>query len=425
MRDLLLTAFIVGLIPLILRTPRYGAYAWAWLSLMNPHRATWGFARNFPFAYTVALSTLIGFLFSKERKPFPVTPITVVYLSFWIWMTFTCLFAMNTPDIVLDRWIFVSKIHLMIIVTLMLIRGREQIEGLVWVVTASIGFYGVKGGIWTVLTGGGRGRVWGPPESMIADNNGLALAIVVLVPFVYYLYQVNSRRIIRWGLAFSGIAMCFSVLGSQSRGAFLSLIAMSFMLAMKGKRPFLMSFLLVAVLSIAIMSMPERWTSRMETIQTYKLDNSAMSRITTWKTLWNLAVDRPVVGGGFRTDNALVFSLYAPPDWDGSVLVAHSIYFEVLGEHGFPGLFLYLGLFALSWSRAGKLARLTRTDSDISAWVPLLMRMVQVSLVGFAVGGAFLSLAHFDLPYYILSFVILVDVTVRESMKSSVSRQIA
>lgn len=418
MRDILLTAIVAGLIPLILRTPRYGAYAWVWLSMMNPHRATWGFARNFPFAYTMALSTLIGFLFSKERKPFPVSPITVVYLSFWLWMTFTCLFAMNKPDVVLARWIFVSKIHLMLMVTLMLIRGREQIEGLVWVVTASIGFYGVKGGIWTVLTGGEVGRVWGPLDSMVQDNNGLALALVVLVPFVYYLYQVSSHRFVRWGLAFSGVAICFSILGSQSRGAFLALLSMSFMLAFKGKRPFLMSFLLVALLSTAILSMPDRWTSRMETIQTYQQDASAMSRITTWKTLWNLAVDRPLVGAGFRTDNSAVFVLYAPPEWSGQVLVAHSIYFEALGEHGFPGLLLYIGLFFLSWMRAGKLARLTRDDPEFGAWVPLLMRMVQVSLTGFAVGGAFLSLVHFDLPYYILTFVILVDATVREKAAS-------
>jgi probable O-glycosylation ligase (exosortase A-associated) len=315
----------------------------------------------------------------------------------------------------------------MLMVTLMLIRGREQIEGLVWVVTASIGFYGVKGGIWTVLTGGNVGRVWGPPDSMIQDNNGLALALVVLVPFVYYLYQVSSRRLVRWGLAFSGVAICFSILGSQSRGAFLALIAMSFMLALKGKRPFLMSFLLVAVLSTAILSMPERWTSRMETITTYEQDTSAMGRITTWKTLWNLAVDRPLVGGGFRTDNPLVFALYAPPEWygGGKVLVAHSIYFEALGEHGFPGLFLYLGLFFLSWMRAGKLARLMRDNPEFGSWVPLLMLMVQVSLTGFAVGGAFLSLVHFDLPYYILAFVILVDATVRERMKSSSALRVA
>jgi len=425
MRDLLLLAIVVGLIPLILRTPRYGAYAWVWLSMMNPHRATWGFARNFPFAYSVALSTLVGFLFTKERKPFPVTPITVVYLSFWFWMTVTSLFAMNKPEVVFDKWIFVSKIHLMIMVTLMLIRGREQIEKLVWIVTASIGFYGVKGGVWTVLSGGGGGRVYGPPDSMIQDNNGLALALVVLVPFVYYLYQVTSRRLVRLGLIFAGIAMCFSILGSHSRGAFLALVTMAFLLAIKGKRPFLMSILLVAVLSIAIVSMPDRWMSRMETIQTYEQDESAMTRIKTWQTLWNLALHRPLVGAGFHTDNPLIFALYAPPGVNVGTPVAHSIYFEVLGEHGFPGIILYLTLFFLSWSRAGKLALLTRDDSELGTWVPLLMRMAQVSLAGFAVGGAFLSLAHFDLAYYILSFVILVDATVRERMTSLASGKAA
>lgn len=417
MRDLLLTGIVVVLIPLILRTPRYGAYAWVWLSMMNPHRGAWGFARNFPFAYTVALSTLIGFLFTKERKPFPVTPITVVYLSFWSWMTFTCLFAMDAPEVVLERWIFVSKIHLMVMVTLMLIRGREQIEGLVWVVTASIGFYGIKGGIWTVLHGG-SGRVWGPPDSMIGDNNGLALALVILVPFVYYLYQVSSRRLLRWGLAFSGVAMCFSILGSQSRGAFLALIGMAFMLALKGKRPFLTSSLIVAVLTTAILSMPESWTSRMETIQTYEQDDSAMSRIMTWKTLWNLAMHRPIVGAGFNTDNPLVFALYAPTGWEGGTPVAHSIYFQALGEHGFPGLILYLLIGVFTWRKAGHLARLTAIDAELGQWVPLLMRMVQVSLVGFAVGGAFLTLVHFDLPYYIVAFVILVDATIRERLMS-------
>lgn len=422
MRDLLITAVVIGLIPFILRSPRLGAYVWAWLSMMNPHRLAYGFARSFPFAYIIALSTLVAFLFSKkERKPFPVNNITVVYLLFIFWMSFTCFFALNMPEIVLDRWVFVLKIHLMLFVTLMLIRGREQIEWLVWVVTASIGFYGVKGGIWTIL-GGGGGRVWGPEGSMIMDNNGLGLALVMLVPFIYYLFHVSSRRWMRLALIFAGVTTCFAILGSQSRGALLALIAMAFFLALKGKRPVLMSFLLVAVLSTAIMFMPDKWTSRMETIQTFEQDSSAMSRIFTWKTLWNLAQDRPFVGAGFRTDNPLVFALYAPPSegvYQGDqVLVAHSIYFEVLGEHGFPGLLLYLMLGFFTWRKASRLARQTQNDPEFGSWVPLLMRMVQVSEAGFAVGGAFLSLTHFDLPYYILSYVILVDATVREREKN-------
>jgi hypothetical protein len=54
-------------------------------------------------------------------------------------------------------------------------------------------------------------------------------------------------------------------------------------------------------------------------------------------------------------------------------------------------------------------------DETLKNWVPLLMNMTQASLVAFAVGGAFLSLAYFDLCYYIVAIVVLVDATVRES----------
>jgi probable O-glycosylation ligase (exosortase A-associated) len=385
----------------------------------------YGFSRTFPFAYLVAVSTLIGFVLSrKERKPFPVSNITVVYLLFFFWMTFTNLFAINTFEVVLDRWIFIFKIHLMIWVTLMLIRGRKQIEHLVWVVTLSIGFYGIKGGLWTLHSGGGSGHVWGPADSMIEDNNGLGLAMVMLVPFIYYLYQVTPHRWIRRGLGLAGLLMCFSIFGSQSRGAFLALLAMAVLLTIKGKRKLLMGALLASVIAAAMLFMPSSWSDRMDTIQTYDTDVSAMSRFYSWQTLWNLAIDRPLVGGGFVTDNPVVFATYAPA-WGiqmfgGKVWVAHSSYFQVLGDHGFPGLLLYLLFGIFTWRRASQLAQDTKDDPELGQWVPLLMRMVQVSMTGFAVGGAFLSLVHFDLCYYIVAYVILVDATLRERQKDQV-----
>lgn len=423
MRDLLIAGIVLGLLPFILRSPRLGAYVWTWLSMMNPHRAAFGFARAFPFAYLVAIATLIGFLFSRERRPFPLSSITVVYLLFIVWMSVTSLFALNTMDVVLDRWIFVLKIHLMLLVTMMLIRGREQIERLVWVVTLSVGFYGFKGGVWTVI-GGGSGMVWGPAGSMIEGNNELGLALVMLIPFMYFLHQVSTRNLVRLALIFCMIATCFAILGSQSRGALLALVAMAFVLALKGKHPVQMSVLLASLLIVAVLFMPESWSGRMETIQTYEQDASAMSRIYTWKTLWALALDRPLVGAGFATDNPVVFALYAPERVGeyvgGGIFVAHSIYFQALGEHGFPGLMLYLLLGFFTWRKAGKIAEQTKDDPEFAAWAPVLMRMVQVSLAGFAVGGAFLTLVHFDLPYYIAAYVVLVEATLRERGKQRV-----
>jgi putative inorganic carbon (HCO3(-)) transporter len=426
MRDIIITVVIFGLLPFILRSPRVGAYTWAWISMMIPHRAAWGFARSLPFAQIVAITTLISFFFSKERRPFPVNAITTTQFLFVVWMSFTSLFALGNPDMVLDHWIMVLKIHLMLFVTMMLIRDRVQIERLIWVVTLSIGFYGFKGGIWTVLTGGSA-RVWGPSGGAVGGNNEVGLALVMLIPFMYYLYQTSSRRMIRWGTLVFIVFNCFGILGTQSRGALVALLAMAFALGLKGKNPIRTSLLIVGLLTVAITFMPESWSGRMHTIETYEQDSSAMSRLYAWQTMWNAAVDRPLVGVGFAADNPAVFSRYAPVGGvgtyaGGGIYVAHSIYFQALGEHGFVGLALYLALGLLTWRKAGRIARETRDDPDFGSWVPQLMRMVQVSLIGFATGGAFLSLVHFDLPYYVLSFVVLVDATLRERSKQTVGR---
>ena len=420
MRDILLAAFILGLIPLILRNATVGTFAWAWFSMMNPHRMTFGFAQSIPFALILAITTLLAFAASKQRRPLPINSVTVVQMLLLFWMGVTSIFALNSTDVVLERVIFFGKIQLMLFVTMMLVRGRKDIERLIWVVTFSIGFYGIKGGVWTVLSGGGN-RVYGPTGTMLEENNGLAVALVMVLPFMAYLYQVSTHKLMRWALMACMVFTGFSILGSQSRGAFLALTFMVALLGFKSRYPVRATVVLACLVLVAVAFMPDTWKSRMESVQTYQEDSSAMSRLYTWQTLWNLAIDRPIIGAGFRTDSAAIFAKYAP--FDGSnifenegIFVAHSIYFQALGEHGFPGLLLFLLLGIVAWRKAGKLARLTKNDPEFGTWVPLLMPMTQVSLIGFAVGGAFLSMMQFDFPYYIVCYVVLVDTTVRDSL---------
>ncbi len=426
MRDVLLTLIIVGLLPLAFKRPWVGALMFAWVSIMNPHQLTYGFAHNFPWAQLIAITTLAGFiLFGRERKPFPMTGLTFVYLAMIVWMSVTSLFALGVPEWVLGRWIFVIKIHVMILVTLMLIRERKQIELLVWVVVGSVAFYGIKGGLFTIATGG-AGRVWGPPGGMLEENNALAVAIVMMLPLMFYLWQTSSRRAIKIGIGLSLILMAFSVLGSQSRGALVSLLVMAAMLGLKSKHPVRVTLVIALVVAIGIASMPDTWSNRMDTIRSYQSDSSAMSRIYTWVTLWNLSLDRPIMGGGFGTDTLNIFRQYAPtqPPYDvfkGTVWVAHSIYFQALGEHGFVGLFLYLMLGLLTWRMATRTAKLAQDDPAFKDWVPLLMRMCQVSLIGFCGGGAFLSLMHLDIPYYIMAVIVTTGAVVRQSRYSMAS----
>jgi hypothetical protein len=73
----------------------------------------------------------------------------------------------------------------------------------------------------------------------------------------------------------------------------------------------------------------------------------------------------------------------------------HSSYFEVLTEHGYVGLVLFLLIGIYSWSNCSWLIRHARERPDL-AWANLLGRMGQAALVGYWVGGAFASLAYLD-----------------------------
>jgi probable O-glycosylation ligase (exosortase A-associated) len=134
----------------------------------------------------------------------------------------------------------------------------------------------------------------------------------------------------------------------------------------------------------------------MSTITEYQQDASAMGRFNAWSMAWNLALDR-VTGGGFYVFTQELFDRYSMFPDDG-VRAAHSIYFQVLGEHGFVGLGLFLLAWVLAWRTADWL-RANAAKNESTAWAAGLAAMVQVSYAGYFVGGAFLSLAYFDLPY--------------------------
>lgn len=411
MRDILLFAIVGGLLPLALKRPWIGALLWAWLGFMSPHRLTFGFAHDFPFAQLAGAVTLLGLFITKDRRYFPLSGPIVVLILLTLWMCVTSVFALH-PDLIGEMFGRVMKIFLMLLVSLTVLYTRRHIELLLWVAIVSLGFYGFKGGLFTLATGGSA-RVWGPPSSIIFGNNELALALVIIIPLVYYLYSVETNRWRRWALASTALLCAVSVLGSQSRGGFLAISAMAAVLWVRSSKKVLM-LVVLAFMSLALLNfMPESWHSRMETVKTYEKDGSAMGRINAWYMAWNLANDR-FVGGGFELAQPEEFIKYAPDPTNP--LAAHSIYFQMLGEHGFLGLGLFLLLWFLTWRMAGRIRREAGKFDD-TKWMVTLASMIQVSFTGYFVGGAFLSLAYFDLLYYLMGIVVLCNELLKERIR--------
>lgn len=165
MRDILVTAIIFGALPFVFKRPWIGILLWTWLAYMNPHRQAWGFAYSFPFSMVVGLVTIGAYMFSTSRKEMLWTRETIVLLIFVIWMFITTLFAFY-PDDAWLQWDKVWKIQLMIFVIAMIIQDRKQLIWMVWVIALSLAYYGVKGGIFTIATGGNY-HVWGPNNTFI------------------------------------------------------------------------------------------------------------------------------------------------------------------------------------------------------------------------------------------------------------------
>ncbi|MFT3847198.1 MAG: putative O-glycosylation ligase, exosortase A system-associated [Propionivibrio sp.] len=419
MRDLVLALIVFGAIPFILRAPFVGLLTWVWLGIMNPHKLSWGWAFDMPFAQIVAVCTLLSILLnSKKLYGFPKDRASIALILFVLWLGVSPLFSFH-PEEEFERWLQPTKIIFMTLMALVIVGKRDQVHKLVWALALSVGFFGIKGGIFT-LSSGGSYRVWGPPGGAIADNNALAVALVMTVPLFRYLQLHTENKWIRRA-ALAAMGLCaISAIGSQSRGAFLAMAAIGFLLWTKSRQKGLIGLLFVAALPIAWLLMPESWSERMLTIQTYDQDASAMGRINAWQAAWNLAVDRFPIGVGFAFDNADVFARYAPNP--SNVLVAHSIYFQILGQHGFMGLLLFLMVFGFTWLNFGWVARNTKANPGM-AWAHDLATMSQVTLTGYAVGGAFLNLAFFDLPYYLVVISVILRGLVRSRLSDIVNQE--
>ncbi len=402
MRDIALSIIVFGLLPYILARPSWGAYLLAWLGYMNPHRLCYGYMMTFPVVMVVAITTLVGMILSKEKKQMIWSREIVVLLIMLAWMGVTTTQAFFF-DLALEQYTKVIKIQILTFITLMLLTSREKVHVFIWVIVLSLGFYGVKGGIFTIVHGGVY-RVQGPLGTFIGGNNELALALVMTIPLMRYLHLQETRKWVKLGLIGAMLLTALAAVGSQSRGALVALLITGGIFWLKSRGKILSGLLLAAAVAATAAIMPQEWYDRMHSIKNYQEDASALGRINAWWTAYYVAKDR-VTGGGFEMFRWPVFKQYAPePE---RVHDVHSIYFEMLGEHGFIGLFLFLTLLGFSWLKCGSIIRKAKRDKELY-WARDLAAMLQVSMVAYMTGGAFLGLAYFDYIYHLIAITAIV-----------------
>jgi probable O-glycosylation ligase (exosortase A-associated) len=417
MRSILVALVVFGSLPVILIKPHVGVLVWSWIGYMNPHRLTWGFTYEFPFALVVGVATVAAWLFSREPKSLPWHPLVLLLAIFAAWVSFTTLFAIY-PDHAQWKWDRTIKILLLNgFVTLGLITTRGRLDALIWVIVLSLGFFALKGAVFTLLTGGVY-RLEGPPGSFIADNNQFGMALLMTLPLVRYLQLAARSRWVRLSLWVAIVGFLVAVLGTYSRGAVIGLAITAVALLVKSRRRMRLALMAGAALAAAVQFMPEHWHDRVASIFAYEEDASAQARLDSWRYAVDVAREHPVVGGGFEIFRGNKASTPA------GYRSAHSIYFEVLAEHGYVGVAIFVALGLGAYVSAGSVVRRAREHGELS-WAADLAAMVQVSIAAYAVAGLFLNLATFDLYYHLVAIVVIAHALVRKSVAADASARSA
>jgi putative inorganic carbon (hco3(-)) transporter len=382
--------------------PYVGLLSWTWIALMSPHQYVYGIVGSLPINLIQAVLTMGAWLVSKEPKRFPLNACTLLLILFMAWITLTTVTSL-APDSAWDLWQrFIKNLFLGLVVA-GLMTNRVRLHALAWTIVFSLGYFGVKGGLFTIVTAGG-GHVMGE-AGVLGDNNSFALAMCMLLPLINYLRLNSEHRLVRLGLVVGMALTVIAILGTYSRGGLIGLSVSALFLWSKAQKKLLLGVCGAAVLVVGYMIMPADWTKRMDTIQSAEQDGSFMGRVQVWRFSYNIALARPFVGGGLAaSENGDVFNAYST-DYVPSGRAAHSIYFQVLGDHGFAGLFIFLAILGAVWRQCTVVKKRAAGRPEL-AWAVDLATAIQVSWAGYMVAGAALSMAYYDLAYIELGAIV-------------------
>jgi putative inorganic carbon (hco3(-)) transporter len=411
LHQILFLPLYLGMVPAVLMSPFAGVLLYYWLDNLPPDQV---------YAVTLipdyasfaigALTFLTWLILEKKTVPRPL-PILLLMIALLLWVNLTTLYAL-APGAGLYEWQRTVKVIGFAILTAQMLSTRARLEAFVWVLVLSAIYFAVPGAIKVIISGGSGGIgtgevVVGAEGSFFGDRVTLSVVLALALPFALYLGRRTTLLPIRWQRlarpAMLGVAAAFliALIGTFARTGLVAGSATLLMLAARAQRKIVAALVVAAVVLALLAITPDNWFFRMDTIVNYQDDGSAMSRIAAWKWAWHLALEHPIVGGGFGVFTLDAGSIPGRPGW----LEAHNIFFEVMGEHGFVGLGLFCSLIAAIY-RSSTLVQKRVRRYEALAWTADLARATQVGLVAFVVGGTFVSIAFSPFLYLLAGIAV-------------------
>jgi probable O-glycosylation ligase (exosortase A-associated) len=409
---------------------------YVWVDTFSPQNVAYSILTDFPVSGVMAVAAIGGYLIYDRRAPPRITLILVLTLCMAFWVTCTTLNEPVSPAQAWYKWNWAIKTILFSAFMPLAFRSRIQIEAFLQIYLFSLAGAMIPYAAKTILSGGSYGANLGLEQgnSGLAEGAFLATNCTMMLPVILHLARhgkIMPRNqislLIYIGLAVAAVCTTF---GTLERTGLVGLVVAGIGLWLRARRRLLLGLLggLAGVL-VAGYLVQSAWTARMETLTNVTADNSALARIEVWKWTLGFVGEHPLGGGfnSFYVDTiVLPGASYDPRPITRHGIAFHSIYFEVLGEHGWPGLAIFLSLIAASFTGFISAARRARRLADME-WCSDLAWTAVIAMSVLVVCGAFIGIAFTPIMYYMFALAVMLPHHVRmvEKERRSAAIQLA
>ncbi len=426
MRDLFFVAFLAAFFAVGFKRPFLFVLAYVYIDVVSPQRLTYLLLNSVPISLIAVVLAVGGWMAADDKTGTRIAPrqlLMVVLLGYCYATTLSADFPVEA----LDKWDWVWKCLAFAAFLPLTLRTRLRIEALLLVMVASAASIIIVGGIKTIASGGGG---YGTLNLMVSNNSGLyegstiSTVAVAIIPLILWFTRHGTIFPPDWKVKGFCYALVFSCLlipvGTSTRTGLLCIGLVALLMVRDAKRKLLYLGCLGAAGMLAVPFLPSAFTDRMSTIQTYKGDESASTRLAVWGWTWEYAKEHPL-GGGFemyrqnkiRYDTEKVEGSAANTTVDRKLTVDqarafHSAYFEMLGEQGFPGLVIWLLISLIGIGRMEVLRHRYRKDADMP-WAAPLASALQSAHIVYLLGAAFIAIAFQPFIYMLIGAQIGLD----------------
>lgn len=386
--------------------------------ILKPQNLSFSILANKPISLIVTAVFFISLITNfKEIKLPKIRIISILTLFFMIWITLTT-FQAEFQFLAWYKYDYSIKTIFLALFIPFVINSKVKFQFFLMTLAIATSYYFIVGGMTTVFEPTAYGQQLirtRAGDSELTESSTLSMVSAMLIPIMFFLSKyslfVKKSPSLKYLFILIAFAAVMTIIGTHARTGIIGLLILIIMIILKTKHRFKIMMLSSLVVVLMLNFATDSWLERIGGLTSSNKESSAYGRIVVWKWTIDYVKYRPILGGGFMSykANAGVLHLYNNSDIEidsrsHSGKAFHNIYFEVLGEHGYPGLIIFGLLIFFTLKINNRLAKSTETP-----WIRDAALSNNMALLIFCGCGMFIGIAFSPWLYLFSGLAVALD----------------